>query len=117
LFLAFPTGVQAHERGVERKSTVGVAHIGVIIVASLAGILFGFDTAVIVGITRALCKISSRRDRARSHRGLERMMRHHSGTAAALLGVALIMAGGAASAWPCLCSSRSSHRSRLPDAR
>jgi hypothetical protein len=36
-----------------------VAHIRVIIVASLAGILFGFDTAVIVGITRALCEIPS----------------------------------------------------------
>jgi hypothetical protein len=30
--------VQAHERGVEQKSTDGVAHIKVIIVASLAGI-------------------------------------------------------------------------------
>jgi hypothetical protein len=59
LLLAFPTGVQAHRRGIERKSTDGVAHIRVIIVASLAGILFGFDTAVIVGITRALCEISS----------------------------------------------------------
>ena len=58
-FSAFPTGVQAHGRGTERKSTGGVAHIGVIIVASLAGILFGFDMAVIAGITRALCEISS----------------------------------------------------------
>jgi hypothetical protein len=32
-----------------------VAHIRVIIVSSIDGILFGFDTAVIVGITRALC--------------------------------------------------------------
>ena len=59
LFLVFPTGVQAHGRGTERKSTGGVAHITVIIVASLAGILFGFDTAVIAGITRAPCEISS----------------------------------------------------------
>ena len=59
LVLAFPTGVRARERGMERKPTDGVAHIRVIIVASLAGTLFGFDTPVIVGITRALCEIFS----------------------------------------------------------
>jgi sugar porter (SP) family MFS transporter len=32
----------------------GAAHIRVVIIASLAGILFGFDTAVIAGITHAL---------------------------------------------------------------
>jgi hypothetical protein len=69
-----------------------VAHIRVIIVASLAGILFGFDTAVIVGITRALCEMSPPRSRAHDEA-------HCSGAAAALLGVALIMAAGAASAW------------------
>jgi hypothetical protein len=36
-----------------------VAHIRVIIVSSLDGILFGVDTAVIVGITRALCGMYS----------------------------------------------------------
>jgi hypothetical protein len=57
--LACPTGVQAHQRGIERKFTEGVAHIRGVIVAGLAGILFGFDTAIIVGITRALCENSS----------------------------------------------------------
>ena len=56
LFLACPTSVQAHQRGIERKSTDGVEHIRVIIVSSLDGILFGFDTAVIVGITSAPCE-------------------------------------------------------------
>ncbi|MGB6355055.1 MAG: sugar porter family MFS transporter [Steroidobacteraceae bacterium] len=37
----------------------GAAHLRVVIIASLAGILFGFDTAVIAGITRALREIFS----------------------------------------------------------
>jgi sugar porter (SP) family MFS transporter len=37
----------------------GSAHLKVIIIASLAGILFGFDTAVIAGITHALREIFS----------------------------------------------------------
>jgi sugar porter (SP) family MFS transporter len=37
----------------------GAAHFKVVIVASLAGILFGFDTAVIAGITHALRDIFS----------------------------------------------------------
>src|SRR5258708_1802023 len=35
----------------------GAAHFRVVIVASLAGILFGFDTAVIAGVTTALREI------------------------------------------------------------
>jgi hypothetical protein len=34
----------------------GAAHIRAVIVASLAGTLFGFDTAVIAGITQALSR-------------------------------------------------------------
>jgi sugar porter (SP) family MFS transporter len=37
----------------------GAAHLKVVIIASLAGILFGFDTAVIAGITHALREIFS----------------------------------------------------------
>src|ERR1700685_2842363 len=37
----------------------GAAHLRVVIIASLAGILFGFDTAVIAGITHALREIFS----------------------------------------------------------
>jgi sugar porter (SP) family MFS transporter len=37
----------------------GAAHFKVVIIASLAGILFGFDTAVIAGITHALREIFS----------------------------------------------------------
>ncbi len=37
----------------------GAAHIRAVIVASLAGILFGFDTAVIAGITHALREVFS----------------------------------------------------------
>jgi hypothetical protein len=32
----------------------GAAHLRIAIIASLAGILFGFDTAVIAGVTAAL---------------------------------------------------------------
>jgi MFS family permease len=32
----------------------GAAHFRIVIIASLAGILFGFDTAVIAGVTTAL---------------------------------------------------------------
>jgi hypothetical protein len=35
----------------------GAAHLRVVIIASLAGILFGFDTAVISGITHALREV------------------------------------------------------------
>jgi sugar porter (SP) family MFS transporter len=37
----------------------GKAHLKVVIIASLAGILFGFDTAVIAGITHALREVFS----------------------------------------------------------
>jgi sugar porter (SP) family MFS transporter len=37
----------------------GGAHVRVIIIASLAGILFGFDTAVIAGVTHALREVFS----------------------------------------------------------
>jgi sugar porter (SP) family MFS transporter len=37
----------------------GAAHLRVVIIASLAGILFGFDTAIIAGITHALREIFS----------------------------------------------------------
>jgi sugar porter (SP) family MFS transporter len=37
----------------------GLAHLKVVIIASLAGILFGFDTAVIAGITHALREVFS----------------------------------------------------------
>src|SRR3984957_11221500 len=37
----------------------GTAHLKVVIIASLAGILFGFDTAVISGITHALREVFS----------------------------------------------------------
>src|SRR5271170_1329704 len=37
----------------------GAAHLKIVIIASLAGILFGFDTAVIAGITHALREIFS----------------------------------------------------------
>jgi sugar porter (SP) family MFS transporter len=37
----------------------GAAHIRVVIIASLAGILFGFDTAVIAGVTHALREVFS----------------------------------------------------------
>ena len=32
----------------------GAAHFRIVIIASLAGILFGFDTAVVAGVTTAL---------------------------------------------------------------
>src|SRR5271154_6313224 len=35
----------------------GAAHLRVIIIASLAGVLFGFDTAVIAGVTHALREV------------------------------------------------------------
>jgi hypothetical protein len=76
LFLGCPTSVQAHQRGIERKSTDGVEHIRVI-VSSLDGILFGFDTALIVRHHEcAVRKVLPLCDRSRSHRGLERTMRH-----------------------------------------
>ena len=37
----------------------GAAHFRIVIIASLAGILFGFDTAVIAGVTSALREIFS----------------------------------------------------------
>src|SRR3984957_10914641 len=37
----------------------GAAHTRVVIIASLAGILFGFDTAVIAGVTHALREVFS----------------------------------------------------------
>jgi hypothetical protein len=66
-------------------------HIRVVIAASLAGILFGFDTAVIVDITRAPCEISPPRSRAHGEA-------RRTGADAAPLGVDPIMADGAASA-------------------
>jgi MFS family permease len=38
----------------------GAAHFRIVIIASLAGILFGFDTAVIAGVTTALREFFSR---------------------------------------------------------
>jgi hypothetical protein len=37
----------------------GAAHLKIVLIASLAGILFGFDTAVIAGATHALRDIFS----------------------------------------------------------
>jgi len=37
----------------------GAAHTRMVIIASLAGLLFGFDTAVIAGITHALRELFS----------------------------------------------------------
>jgi MFS family permease len=41
LFCEFSTGVQERRRGIKEKSMEGGAHVRVIIIASLAGILFG----------------------------------------------------------------------------
>jgi sugar porter (SP) family MFS transporter len=59
LFYEFLTGVRERRRGIKEKSMGGGAHVRVIIIASLAGILFGFDTAVIAGVTHALRDIFS----------------------------------------------------------
>jgi sugar porter (SP) family MFS transporter len=59
LFYEFLTGVDACLRVLRENFMGGAAHIKVVIIASLAGILFGFDTALIAGITHALREIFS----------------------------------------------------------
>jgi sugar porter (SP) family MFS transporter len=54
LFCEFPTGATGAGTKSEEQSMGGAAHFRVVIIASLAGILFGFDTAVIAGVTTAL---------------------------------------------------------------
>jgi hypothetical protein len=118
LFLACPTSVQAHEHGIERKSTDGVEHIRVI-VSSLDGILFGFDTAVIVWHHEcAVRNVFPLCDRSRSHRGLERTMRHVARAPPPRYSESLSSWRAAPRAHGyCLCSSCPSHRSRLPEVR
>lgn len=54
LFWEFLTALEARLSPFKGKFMGGAAHFRIVIVASLAGILFGFDTAVIAGITHAL---------------------------------------------------------------
>jgi sugar porter (SP) family MFS transporter len=59
LFCEFLTGALRAHHLIEEYFMNGAAHLRVVIIASLAGILFGFDTAVIAGITHALREIFS----------------------------------------------------------
>jgi len=53
----------------------GSAHLKVVIIASVAGVLFGFDTAVIAGVTHALRETFALTRRSWGNR-LERAMGH-----------------------------------------
>src|SRR5258707_11652644 len=59
LFYEFLTGAEERRHDIKENSMGGAAHFRVVIIASLAGILFGFDTAVIAGVTSALREIFS----------------------------------------------------------
>jgi hypothetical protein len=54
LFYAFLTGAHVRRHDIRGDSMDGAAHFRIVIIASLAGILFGFDTAVVAGVTTAL---------------------------------------------------------------
>ncbi len=59
LFYEFLTGAEERRHDIKENSMGGAAHFRVVIIASLAGILFDFDTAVIAGVTTALREIFS----------------------------------------------------------
>lgn len=114
-----PTSVHAHERGIERKCTDGVAHIRVHhrleprrnIVRLRHGSHRRHHACAVRNIL-PLC------DRSRSHRGLERTMRLVARAPPPRCSASLSSWRAAPRAHGYyLCSSCSSHRSRLPEVR
>jgi hypothetical protein len=53
LFCKFLTGADVRRHGIRGDSIDGAAHFNIVIIASLAGILSGFDKVVIAGVTTA----------------------------------------------------------------
>jgi hypothetical protein len=53
LFCKFLTGADLRRHAIRGDSIDGAAHFDIVMIASLAGILFGFDTAVIAAVTIA----------------------------------------------------------------
>ena len=53
-FYSFLTGAHVRRHDIREDSIGAAAHFRIVIIASLAEILFGFDTAVIAGVTTAL---------------------------------------------------------------
>jgi hypothetical protein len=59
LFYKFLTGADLRRHAIRGDSIAGAAHFNSVIIASLAGILFGFDTAVIAAVKIARCEFFS----------------------------------------------------------